>query len=120
MSRYARRQWSRVAARSAGARSASLDAAKAISDLCDKITVAHSITSSARPSTDDGISRPSALAVVRFMTNRTSSAGCIPTSSVSRHCSRFCGLDESRRGPEAGASVGAEVLFQRRRGDARP
>jgi hypothetical protein len=59
MSRYARRQSVKaVAARSAGARSASLDAAKAISDL--------TATRSRRRgrSTDDGISSPSAFAVL--------------------------------------------------------
>jgi hypothetical protein len=41
----------------------------------------HSITSSARASTDDGISRPSALAVLRLMTNSYLVGACTGKSA---------------------------------------
>src|SRR5215470_18092880 len=43
---------------------------------CDKMTVAHSITSSARASTDAGTSSPSAFAVLRLITSSYLTGSC--------------------------------------------
>ena len=67
--------------RSAGARSASLDARNRSRSPCDKMTVAHWITSSAPASSEGGTSRPSALAVLRLITNSNFVGACTGRSA---------------------------------------